>query len=80
MAELEAPTAAALPSPAAKELERKVFWRVVPQLFAVALISQIDRSNLAYAALQLDGDLGFSATVHGLGSGACLGVGCVVFS
>lgn len=60
----------ARPAPAVgAELERKVFWRVVPLLFAIALVSQIDRSNLAFAALQLDADLGFSETVHGLGSG-----------
>lgn len=30
---------------------------------------QLDRSNLAFAALQMDSDLGFSRTVHGAGSG-----------
>lgn len=45
--------------------------RLLPPLFLVSLCCQIDRSNLAFAALQMDEDLGFSRTVHGLGSGGC---------
>lgn len=58
-----------LAGPDLAALERKLFWRVIPLLFAIAYVSQLDRSNLAFAALQLDEDLGFSRTVHGLGSG-----------
>ncbi|KFM26479.1 Putative tartrate transporter [Auxenochlorella protothecoides] len=57
------------PPPLPPDLERRVFWRVIPLLFAIAYTSQLDRTNLAFAALQLDADLGFSRTVHGLGSG-----------
>ncbi|RMZ56540.1 hypothetical protein APUTEX25_001387 [Auxenochlorella protothecoides] len=50
------------PPPLPPDLERRVFWRVIPLLFAIAYTSQLDRTNLAFAALQLDADLGFSRT------------------
>lgn len=56
-------------------VRRRVNWRCLPPLFLVALACQIDRSNLAYAALQLSADLAFfTRTVQGLGSG-CFFVG-----
>ncbi|KAL4423008.1 hypothetical protein ABPG77_005488 [Micractinium sp. CCAP 211/92] len=56
-------------------IRRRVNWHCLPPLFLVALACQLDRSNLAYAALQLSSDLSFfSRTVQGLGSG-CFFVG-----
>lgn len=48
---------------------RRVGRRLLPPLFCISLLCQLDRANLAFAALQMDGDLGFSRTVHGAGSG-----------
>ncbi|PSC74031.1 MFS transporter isoform A [Micractinium conductrix] len=50
-------------------LERRLARRLLPPLFMVSLLCQLDRSNLAFAALQMDAQLGFSKTIHGLGSG-----------
>ncbi|KAL4451937.1 hypothetical protein ABPG75_007599 [Micractinium tetrahymenae] len=56
-------------------VQRRVNRRCLPPLFLVALACQIDRSNLAYAALQLSADLSFfTRTVQGLGSG-CFFIG-----
>lgn len=57
-----------LPRPS-QALERRLLLRLVPPLFLVSLLCQLDRSNLAFAALGMDAQLGFSRTVHGLGSG-----------
>lgn len=57
-----------LPLPS-QALERRLLLRLVPPLFLVSLACQLDRSNLAFAALTMDAQLGFSRTVHGLGSG-----------
>lgn len=58
-----------LPPPWLQAVERHLGRRLLPPLFLVSLLCQLDRSNLAFAALQMDGDLGFSKTIHGLGSG-----------
>jgi ACS family tartrate transporter-like MFS transporter len=38
-------------------------------LFLLYLIASIDRSNVAFAALQMNHDLGFNASVYGFGAG-----------
>ncbi len=43
--------------------------RLLPFLFAVYITNYLDRTNLAYAALGMSRDLGFSDKVFGLGSG-----------
>ena len=48
---------------------RRVGARLLPLFFAVSFLCQLDRSNLAFAALQMDKDLGLNRTVQGLGSG-----------
>ena len=48
---------------------RKVTWRLIPFLFILYVIAWLDRVNVGFAGLQMNADLGFSATVFGLGSG-----------
>jgi ACS family tartrate transporter-like MFS transporter len=46
----------------------KLFWRIVPLLFLLVLLNYIDRSNLGFAALQMNGQLGFTPQVYGTGA------------
>ena len=48
---------------------RKVSWRILPLLGVGYLVAYMDRINVSFAALQMNADLGFSATVYGLGGG-----------
>ena len=57
-------------SPAAeKAIVRKVFWRIIPFCFLLFVISYIDRSNISYAALQMNKELGLSAEAFGFAAG-----------
>lgn len=47
----------------------KVSWRILPLILLSYLVAYMDRSNLSFAALQMNVDLGFSASVYGLGAG-----------
>jgi sugar phosphate permease len=57
----------ALVDPAA--VLRRVFWRLMPFLFALYVFAYLDRVNLSYAALSIRRELGFSDTVYGAGAG-----------
>ncbi|MCJ2072441.1 MFS transporter [Methylobacterium sp. J-030] len=46
---------------------RKVTWRLVPLVTLLYFVSYIDRTNLAFAGLTMNKDLGFSPKVFGLG-------------
>ena len=48
---------------------RRVTWRLVPFLIACYFVAFLDRVNVGFAALQMNKDLGFSATVYGWGAG-----------
>ena len=48
---------------------RKVTIRLVPFLGLLYLINYLDRVNLGFAALTMNGDLGLSAAAYGLGAG-----------
>ncbi len=48
---------------------RHVGWRLLPFVFALYLVNFLDRTNVAIAALQMNHDLGFSATAYGFGVG-----------
>ena len=50
-------------------LDRKRLLHVLLPLFIGSVIAYLDRVNLAYAALTMNADLGFSASVFGLGAG-----------
>lgn len=48
---------------------RKAAWRIIPLLGAAYMIAFMDRSNISFAAKTMNADLGFSATVYGIGGG-----------
>src|SRR4051812_43971340 len=48
---------------------RKISWRLLPLIALGYAIAYVDRVNISFAALQMNRDLGFSATVYGLGGG-----------
>src|SRR3954463_1392078 len=48
---------------------RKIGWRLLPFLFILYIVAWLDRVNVGFAALQMNTDLGFSASAFGLGSG-----------
>jgi MFS transporter, ACS family, tartrate transporter len=52
-----------------RSLDRKRLRHVLLPLFLGSVIAYLDRVNLAYAALTMNQDLGFSASVFGLGAG-----------
>jgi ACS family tartrate transporter-like MFS transporter len=47
----------------------KMSRRLLPLLGLGYGVAYMDRTNISYAALQMNHDLGFSATVYGLGGG-----------
>src|SRR3954469_14162214 len=47
----------------------KASWRIIPLLGLGYLCSYLDRLNISFAATQMNIDLGFSATVYGIGGG-----------
>jgi ACS family tartrate transporter-like MFS transporter len=47
----------------------KASWRIFPLLGLGYLIAYMDRVNISFAAIQMNVDLKFSATVYGLGAG-----------
>ncbi|EGD60692.1 d-galactonate transporter [Novosphingobium nitrogenifigens DSM 19370] len=48
---------------------RKAQWRIVPLVALGYLCAYMDRVNVGFAAVRMNADLGFSATVYGLGAG-----------
>ena len=48
---------------------KKAQWRILPIFFLGYLIAYIDRVNIGFAAKTMNADLGFSATVYGIGAG-----------
>ncbi|MEO5809865.1 MAG: MFS transporter [Sphingomicrobium sp.] len=57
------------PHAASKSAMIKASWRILPLLGLGYLFSFLDRLNVSFAATQMNLDLGFSATVYGLGGG-----------
>lgn len=49
--------------------ERKMALRVLVGVFLTIFINYIDRTNLAFASVQLNADIGLSPSIYGLGSG-----------
>jgi ACS family tartrate transporter-like MFS transporter len=47
----------------------KVSWRLLPLIVVAYLVAYIDRTNVAFAALTMNKDLGISAYMYGLGAG-----------
>ena len=48
---------------------RKAAWRLIPVMCLMYVASFLDRSNVGFAALTMNRDLGFSPEVFGFGSG-----------
>ena len=46
----------------------RVYWRLVPMLFVMMFFNYVDRVNVGFAALRMNQDLGFSASVYGFGA------------
>jgi MFS transporter, ACS family, tartrate transporter len=54
----------------ATALRRKVAWRILPLIFVLYVIAYLDRANLAFAKLGMQGDLKWlDDSVYGWGSG-----------
>ena len=47
----------------------KCAWRLIPFMMLLYLVNFIDRSNVGFAALTMNADLGFSPAVFGFGAG-----------
>jgi ACS family tartrate transporter-like MFS transporter len=48
---------------------RRALWRLLPFLVLMLVLNWLDRVNVGFAALQMNQDLNFSATVYGFGAG-----------
>jgi MFS transporter, ACS family, tartrate transporter len=52
-----------------KSVVRKIFWRVIPLLMMLYIISFIDRINVGFAALTMNRDIGLTPYLFGIGAG-----------
>jgi ACS family tartrate transporter-like MFS transporter len=48
---------------------RKALWHILPLILLAYLCAYMDRVNVSFAAVQMNVDLSFSATIYGLGGG-----------
>ncbi|HWK44330.1 MAG TPA: MFS transporter [Stellaceae bacterium] len=48
---------------------RKIAWRLLPLAILGYIVAYVDRSNISFAALTMNKDLGFTPYVYGLGAG-----------
>src|SRR5262249_56500987 len=48
---------------------RKVSWQLLPLVVGIYFVAYIDRTNVSFAALTMNKDLGISAYVFGWGAG-----------
>ena len=49
---------------------RRITWRLIPYLFLLYIVAYLDRVNVGFAAMDMQRQLHFSATVYGTGAGA----------
>jgi MFS family permease len=56
-------------SAALQALYRKLDWHLLPFLLLCYLFAYLDRVNIGFAKLQMQGDLGFTDAVYGVGAG-----------
>ena len=63
----------ALIAPAASDLERqtvrRVIRRIVPFLAVLFIVNFLDRTNVSFAALQMNGEIGISPLIYSFGAG-----------
>lgn len=52
-----------------RSAEKRISWRLLPVLLLLTVVSFIDRTNLAFASVQMNQDLNLSGSIYGLGSG-----------
>lgn len=52
-----------------ERLMRRVLWRLLPFIFCCYVISYLDRTNVGFAALSMNQDLGLTATMFGWAAG-----------
>jgi len=52
-----------------RALDRKIWWRIIPFVVVLFVISILDRVNIGYAALTMNADLGIDPYLFGLISG-----------
>ena len=62
-------SAAAPPSAIEQRAVKRVMWRIIPLLMFGYFVAYLDRTNISFAALQMNKDLGLSASEYGLGAG-----------
>ncbi len=48
---------------------RKVSWRLLPLIVIAYLVAYIDRTNVAFASLTMNKDIGLTAYTYGWGAG-----------
>src|SRR5262245_48022293 len=47
----------------------KVSWRLLPLIVVIYFVAYIDRTNVGFAALGMNKELGFTAYIYGWGAG-----------
>ena len=52
-----------------QSVKRKRFWRIIPLIFILYVITFLDRVNISYATLTMSKDLQFTSAIFGLGAG-----------
>ena len=58
----------ALDHPEEKRLLDRLYWRLIPLFFLMMLCNYLFRVNVGFAALRMNQDLGFSASIYGFGA------------
>ncbi len=59
---------------------KKVMWRVIPILILCYFAAFVDRTNVSFASLTMNKELGFSSAVYGLAAGIFFwGIACLRF-
>src|SRR5580692_9244855 len=52
-----------------KQTIAKVSWRLLPLIVVIYFVAYIDRTNVSFASLSMNKDLGFTAYIYGWGAG-----------
>src|SRR5438067_8004352 len=52
-----------------KQTIAKIAWRLLPLIVVISFVAYIDRTNVGFAALGMNKDLGFTAYIYGWGAG-----------
>src|SRR5260370_22411499 len=48
---------------------KKVSWRLLPLIVVIYFVAYMDRTNVSFASLSMNQDLGFTAYIYGWGAG-----------